>query len=285
MVNGCWEISYFRIEEQERLERRIFAFTLFSNLFYSKNMIKFENVQKKFGEIAALKDISFEIPEGEFVFLTGPSGAGKTTILRLILKELPPSGGKIFVNNQEVSKIKGKKVCEHRREIGVVFQDFKLLADRTVFENVSLPLEIKGISLAQIKKEVEETLKAVGLWERKDLFPIQLAGGELQRTSLARAIITRPKILLADEPTGNLDPKTSWQLVELIKGENAKGVTVIMATHNAGIVDFLKERVIELQDGSIIRDQKKGSYEEAGRGDKKQEEKKPKELKKIKKEK
>jgi len=248
-------------------------------------MIKFENVSKRFGSIKALEDISFEISEGEFVFLTGPSGAGKTTILKLILKELLPTDGKISVDNQDINKIRGKKICEHRRRIGVVFQDFKLLTDRTVFENVSLPLEIKKIPLNQIKKEVEETLTAVGLWERRDLFPVQLAGGELQRTSLARAIISKPKILLADEPTGNLDPKTSWQLIELIKNENLKGITIIMATHNVKIVDSLKERVIELQDGKIVRDQKKASYEGAKVEDKTPEEKSQKELKKVKKEK
>jgi cell division transport system ATP-binding protein len=226
-------------------------------------MIKFENVSKKFGSIAALDDVSFEIGEGEFVFLTGPSGAGKTTIVKLILKEFLPTEGKILVNDQDVSKIKNPKICDYRRGMGVVFQDFKLLPDRTVFENVALPLEIRKKSLIEINKAVEETLKSVGLLERRDLFPSQLAGGELQRASLARAIINDPKILLCDEPTGNLDPKTSWQLIELIKKVNQKGVTIIMATHNVNIVDSLKERVLELDGGKLVRDQRGASYESA----------------------
>jgi len=223
-------------------------------------MIKFENVTKKFGSITALEDISFEIREGEFVFLIGPSGAGKTTVIKLILREFLPTKGKVIVGGEDVFKISKRKVPTFRRQIGVVFQDFKLLIDRTVLENVTLPLEIKGTPERETKKQAEEILKVVGLWERKDLFPAQLAVGEIQRVSLARAVITKPKLLLADEPTGNLDPDNSQQLIKLLKEINKEGTTVLMATHNENLVNFLKERVISLKEGKIIFDEEKGKY-------------------------
>jgi cell division transport system ATP-binding protein len=224
-------------------------------------MIKFENVTKKFGPITALSEVSFEINDGEFIFLTGPSGAGKTTIFKLILREYLPTEGKVFVEEKDLSQLYGSKVCRHRREIGVVFQDFKLLADRKVSENVALPLEIKKVPQSEITRQLEEVLSRVGLLEREGLFPAQLAGGELQRTALARAIITKPEILLADEPTGNLDPKTALQLVELFRQINKDGTTVIMATHNAKIVNSFRERVIELGEGKMVRDEPEGKYE------------------------
>jgi cell division transport system ATP-binding protein len=224
-------------------------------------MIKFENVTKKFGPITALSEVSFEINDGEFIFLTGPSGAGKTTIFKLILREYLPTEGKVFVEEKDLSQLYGSKVCRHRREIGVVFQDFKLLADRKVSENVALPLEIKKVPQSEITRQLEEVLSRVGLLEREGLFPAQLAGGELQRTALARAIITKPEILLADEPTGNLDPKTALQLVELFRQINKDGTTVIMATHNAKIVNSFRERVIELGEGKMVRDEPEGRYE------------------------
>lgn len=223
-------------------------------------MIKFENVSKKFGSIIALEDVSFEIEDGEFVFLIGPSGAGKTTVIKLILREFLPTKGKLVVSGENVLKIPRRKVPAFRRQIGVVFQDFKLLVDRTVLENVTLPLEIKRTPEKEIKRQAEEILKMVGLWERKDLFPSQLAVGEIQRASLARAVITKPKLLLADEPTGNLDPVNSQQLVKLLKEINKEGTTVLMATHNANLVNFLKERVICLKEGKIISDEEKGKY-------------------------
>lgn len=223
-------------------------------------MILFENVSKKFGSIIALEDVSFEIEDGEFVFLIGPSGAGKTTVIKLILREFLPTKGKLIVSGENVLKIPRRKVPAFRRQIGVVFQDFKLLVDRTVLENVTLPLEIKRTPEKEIKRQAEEILKMVGLWERKDLFPSQLAVGEIQRASLARAVITKPKLLLADEPTGNLDPVNSQQLVKLLKEINKEGTTVLMATHNANLVNFLKERVICLKEGKIISDEEKGKY-------------------------
>ena len=224
-------------------------------------MIKFNQVTKKFGKIVALEDVSFEIEPGDFVFITGPSGAGKTTIVRLILKELLPTSGKIEIDQQDLAKISSKKIPQLRQKIGVVFQDFKLLTDRTVFENAILPLEVVGTEKKKMEKRAEEILKLVGLTERADLFPAQLAGGELQRACLARAVMAEPKILLADEPTGNLDPATSWQIIKLMKKINKLGTTVVMATHNVDIVNSLRERVIKFDKGKMIKDQKEGKYE------------------------
>lgn len=222
--------------------------------------VQFENVSKKFGSITALEDVSFEVGEGEFVFLIGPSGAGKTTVIKLILKDFIPSEGKVVIGSQDLSKISRKKLPIFRRQIGVVFQDFRLLTDRTVFENIILPLQIKKTPEKEIERQAKEILDLVGIWERKDLFPAQLAVGEIQRAALARAVISKPELLLADEPTGNLDPINSEQLIKLLKGINKTGTTVLMATHNANLVNFLKERVISLKEGKIISDQIKGKY-------------------------
>lgn len=224
-------------------------------------MIKFQNVTKKFGEITALDKVSFAVPPGKFVFITGPSGAGKTTIVKLILKEITPSLGEVLVNGQDLAKLSSKKLPGFRRGIGVVFQDYKLIPDRTVFENVCLPLEVLGQTREKIVKKVLKILNLVGLEERADLFPAQLAGGELQRTCLARAVACDPKILIADEPTGNLDPATSWQIMKLFKKVNKLGTTVLVATHNVDIVDSLSQRVIKLDKGKIVKDEKKGKYE------------------------
>lgn len=224
-------------------------------------MIKFSRVSKKFGDIVALDNVSFEAEPGEFVFITGPSGAGKTTIARLILKEILPTSGEIKINGNPLEKISPKEIPSFRQKIGVVFQDYKLLPDRTLAENVALPLEVLGKERDDIEKRVAEVLKLVGLSERASLFPAQLAGGELQRTCLARAVVGNPKILLADEPTGNLDPATSWQIIKLLKKINKLGTTVVMATHNVDIVNSLKERVIKIDKGKIVKNQIKGKYE------------------------
>ena len=223
-------------------------------------MIVFEKVTKKFGQITALEDVSFVIDKGEFVFLTGPSGAGKTTVVRLLLGEYLPSAGEIKVNEKEIHKVPPRKLHLWRRKLGVVFQDYKLFNDRTVEENVSLPLQIQKVPAKEISSRVDKVLALVGLSERAHLFPAQLAGGELQRTSLARAIVTAPEVLLADEPTGNLDPRTSLEMVNLLKEINDKGTTILMETHNQEIVDSCKNRVIELEKGKIVRDEKEGKY-------------------------
>lgn len=223
-------------------------------------MVKFDKVTKKFGEIVALEGVSFEIEPGEFVFITGPSGAGKTTIVKLILREYLPTSGKIKVGEYDLAEMKKKDIPKLRRNVGVVFQDFKLLMDRTVWENVALALRVLGNEEEEINKEIPKILKLVGLEERAHLFPAQLAGGELQRAGLARAVISQPDIVIADEPTGNLDLATAWQIIRLLQKVNKMGKTVIMATHNFEIVNSMKERVIELDKGKVVSDKKKGKY-------------------------
>lgn len=225
-------------------------------------MVTFDSVTKTFGSIVALEKISFKIAEGEFAFITGPSGAGKTTIIRLILREITPDSGSIFLADKNISQIPLKDLPLYRRQIGVVFQDFKLLSGHTIFENVAQALAVRGIPENQQEGQVKEVLEQVGLAERAELFPAQLAGGELQRAVLARAIVGKPKILLADEPTGNLDLDTAWQIVELIDKINKRGTTVIVATHNQEIVNKMKRRVIQLSRGKVVRDVKNGSYKD-----------------------
>ena len=224
-------------------------------------MIKFEGVTKKFGQIFALDDINLEVKQGEFTFLVGPSGAGKSTLLRILTREVLPTSGKVFVNHIDVTKIPDKDVSKYRRKIGFVFQDFKLLDDRTIFENVALTLEVLGRSEEEIKKGVEHVLKLVEIWDRRNLFPRQLSGGEAQRTAIARAIVGKPDMLLADEPTGDLDPKTAWGVIQLLNEINSWGTTILMATHNAEIVNTLKRRVISLKNGKLVKDTKEGRYE------------------------
>jgi len=224
-------------------------------------MIKFDNVSKTFplGN-NALVDLSFEIEDNEFVFLVGPSGAGKTTILKMILKETIPSKGSVIINEMDLSDKKFSDTIKLRRMIGVVFQDFKILTDKNVFENVALAQKVCGISGANLNNEVNEVLFKVGLKDKSELFPIQLSAGELQRVAIARAIIGDRKIILADEPTGNLDPKTSWEIMKIFKKiEGSK--TIIFATHNSDIVNSFQKRVIVVKNGKIKKDQAKGGYE------------------------
>jgi len=224
-------------------------------------MIKFEKVSKKFNNgTTALSDIDFVIEEKEFVFLTGPSGAGKSTIIRLLIGDYPPSTGSITFLDWEVNKIPKKKLPHLRRKMGIVFQELKLLMDRSVFENVAIALEVLGAKDKEIKEKVKETLEMVGLGDDMDKFPLQLSGGELQRTAIARAIIKKPEILLADEPTADLDPATSWEIIRLLSEINKMGTTVIMATHNLEIVNALGKRVMSLDKGKIIKDEEKGKY-------------------------
>lgn len=223
-------------------------------------MITFNNVSKKFplGTIA-LNHVSFTIEDNEFVFLTGPSGAGKTTIIKLIPLFIAPTSGSIMVNNTEISHRKFHDIDGLRQNIGVVFQDFKILFDYTVGENIALAEKIVGQSDSLIASEVSRVLSLVGLEEKKQLFPIQLSAGELQRVALARAIMGNRTIILADEPTGNLDPKTTWEIIKIFQKLQSKK-TIIIATHNIDIVNSLKKRVITLENGSIIKDQRGGKY-------------------------
>ena len=223
-------------------------------------MIRFENVSKRFGGVSALSDVTFEVKDGEFVFLIGPSGAGKTTLLRLLIRDIVPTKGKVHVGQWEINVLPASKVHLLRRHVGVVFQDFKLLTDRTVYENIAIGLEIFGKPSQDVKKRVTEVAELVGLVDKQNLFPLQLSAGEMQRTSIARALVGGPKVLLADEPTGNLDPETAWEILKLFGEANSQGTMVIMATHNAGIVDTLHKRVIALDRGSVVRDEEKGSY-------------------------
>lgn len=225
-------------------------------------MISFQNVSKKFSTtITALEDVNLEIKKGEFVFLVGPSGAGKSTLLRMLAREYFPSSGSITVDNFDISKLKPSEIPIYRRKIGFVFQDFKLLDDRTVLENVALALQVRQVPEQEIAKEVERTLKLFEIWDRRNLFPRQLSGGEAQRTAIARAIIGKPEVLLADEPTGDLDPQTAWSVLQLLGEINSWGTTVVMATHNKEIVDAQKRRVVSLKHGKITKDKMEGKYE------------------------
>lgn len=223
-------------------------------------MISLENVSKKFGTgVFAVSDISFSVEKGEFIFLVGPTGSGKTTIFRLIIREMVPTQGTVVVNSWDLTKLPNRKIPELRKKIGVVFQDLKLLADRTVLENTTLPLEVVGVKAKEALQRAEEVLRQVGILEHKDKFPVQLSGGELQRAAIARALVLSPDILLADEPTGNLDDDASWEIVKLLSEINERGTTVLMATHDRDIVKKLNKRIIELNKGAIVNDKGSGA--------------------------
>lgn len=226
-------------------------------------MIKLDNVSKKFGTgVFGLSGITLSVDNGEFVFLVGPTGSGKTTILRLLTREVLPTEGSIIVNDWDVVRMPKNKIPHLRKKVGVVFQDLKLLFDRTITENIRLPLEVAGVVPNEAKRRVEEVLTQVGLFSHKDKFPIQLSGGELQRAAIARALVLSPEILLADEPTGNLDSATSWEIVKLLSDINDKGTTVIMATHNGDIIKSLSKRIIELDKGHLVHDGRHKTHEE-----------------------
>jgi len=215
------------------------------------HIIKFKNVTKRFGGLVALDSIDFEVEKGEFVFITGPSGAGKTTILKLILGEFAPNSGEVVVEGKDLRNIKPKDLPFYRQTIGTVFQDFKVLHERTVSENVEVALAVLGLSESEWPERIAHVLSLVGLSRQANLFPSQLSGGELQRVSLARALVVNPKILLADEPTGNLDWDTSGAIMELFEKINKEGKTVVMATHNQEILKKHKKRIIHLEGGKI----------------------------------
>ena len=226
-------------------------------------MIVFEDVTKIYDpHVVALRDASFMIEKGEFVFLVGPSGSGKSTIMRLLLKELDPTGGRIIVGGRELARLKNSKVPMLRRNIGCVFQDFKLLHNRTASENVAYALKVQGQSKREIRAKVPEVLALVGLSGKTNSLPDELSGGEQQRVSIARAFVNHPPLLICDEPTGNLDPDTSVGIMQLLYRINRSGTTVVMATHDREMVDKMRKRVIALDNGTVIRDERRGSYAE-----------------------
>lgn len=225
-------------------------------------MIAFQNITKKFGRgTEALRKINLSIEKGEFIFLIGPSGAGKTTLLKMLLGEYPPTTGKILIDHQEISKLKGPKIAQLRRKVRMIFQDFKVLYDRTILENVCISLYILGKNQKEAENESRKILKLVGLSGKENFFPIQVSAGELQRVAIARALAGGPVVILADEPTGNLDPKTGEEIIELLEKINKEGTTIIIATHNSFMVDSRKKRVIALVNGEVARDEKEGKYD------------------------
>ena len=225
-------------------------------------MIEFKNVSKVYdNNVKALSNVNIKIDAGDFVFLVGPSGAGKSTFVKMLLKEIEPSEGQIIVDGIELSKIKRKKVPFHRRKIGMVFQDFRLIPSLNVYENVAFAMRVLEAAPSEIKKQVPIALSLVGLSNKQKMFPNQLSGGEQQRVSIARAIVNKPLVLIADEPTGNLDPETAKEIMTLIEDINKSGTTVVMATHAKEIVDDMQKRVIAIEKGQVVRDEEKGGYE------------------------
>jgi len=225
-------------------------------------MIVFENVAKVYDpEVEALKDVSFVIEKGEFVFVVGASGSGKSTLIRLLLKELEPTAGKILVGGRDLGRLKHSKVPMLRRNVGCVFQDFKLLPNRTAAENVAYALKVQGENRNSIRRKVPEVLTLVGLADKMNSLPDQLSGGEQQRVSIARAVVNHPPLLVCDEPTGNLDPDTSVGIMQLLYRINRSGTTILMVTHDREMVDKMRRRVIALEDGRLARDERRGGYE------------------------
>ena len=225
-------------------------------------MVTFENVTKIYEpDVAALRDVSFAIDKGEFVFIVGASGSGKSTVIRLVLKELEPTRGKIVVGGRELGRLKRSKIPMLRRNVGCVFQDFKLLPNRTAAENVAYALKVQGESRNAIRRKVPEVLTLVGLADKMNSLPDQLSGGEQQRVSIARAVVNPPPLLVCDEPTGNLDPDTSVGIMQLLYRINRSGTTILMVTHDREMVDKMRRRVIALEDGRLARDERRGGYE------------------------
>ena len=229
-------------------------------------MIRFEHVTKTYRTNIGLDDVSVDIEKGDFVFLVGPSGAGKSTFIKLILKEIDADKGNIFVNGKDVTKMSNREIPELRRKVGTVFQDFRLLPKKTVFENVAFAMEVLHKSKRQIRKQVPQVLSLVGITDKAHKYPDELSAGEQQRVAIARAIINNPMVLIADEPTGNLDPKTADEIMDLLEQINLRGTTIVMVTHAKDIVDRMKKRVSAIDKGRIVRD-REGIYnirEEAG---------------------
>jgi len=225
-------------------------------------LIKLVNVSKVYDNgVKALKNVNLEIKKGEFVFLVGSSGAGKSTLLKLLLKEEEPTEGSIYLNGMDITRVRNRRIPNIRRNIGVVFQDFRLLHNKTVYENVAFAMEILGTHPREIRRRVPMVLSMVDLSRKASYFPDQLSGGENQRVSIARAIVNNPPVLIADEPTGNLDPDTAWEIMKLLNDINSRGTTILMATHAKDIVDHMQKRVITIEDGILVRDIEKGGYD------------------------
>jgi len=224
-------------------------------------MIEFDKITKHYGAHKVLDSVSFTIRPQEFVTLVGPSGAGKSTLIKLLLCEEKPTFGRITIDGKDIHLLKEKYIPYYRRQIGVVFQDFKLLPNKTVAENIAFALEVSGLPDDEIDQEVAKILELVGLKGRGDSFPKELSGGEAQRVAIARALVFKPKFLIADEPTGNLDPKNAGEIAKLLLKINSMGTTVLLATHNRDIVDMINRRVISLDDGKVMRDKRRGKYD------------------------
>jgi len=225
-------------------------------------LIELRNVSKTYLKgVQALTNINLKIEKEDFIFLVGPSGAGKSTFIKLLLKEEEPTEGNIIIDSKDVTKLSKRKIPYHRRNIGVVFQDFRLLPNKTVYENVAFAMQIIEASSKEIRRQVPMILGMVGLSDKASAYPHQLSGGERQRVSIARAIVNNPSILIADEPTGNLDPETAWEIMKVLKQINRRGTTIIMATHAKDIVDVMQQRVIALEKGRVVRDQQRGVYD------------------------
>lgn len=218
-------------------------------------MIRLENVSKSYVKgIPALDDVNIHITPGEFVFIVGESGSGKSTFIKLLLKEIEPTKGKVYINGQDLAKVKGRRIPRFRRNVGIVFQNFRLLQDRTIYENVAFALKVVETPPREVKPRVIAALKNVGLPAKYKAYPKQLSGGEQQRVAIARALVNNPKIILADEPTGNLDNTNAWAIMELLDEINKKGTTVIVVTHNTDIVNAMKKRVITIKQGRVVSD-------------------------------
>ncbi len=224
-------------------------------------VILFENVCKDYkGDVHAVRDVSFRVEKGEFVFIVGTSGSGKSTLIKLMMREIKPTSGKIFINGRDLGRMRRYNVAKYRRTIGVVFQDFRLLQDRSVYENVAFAQRVIEVPPREIARQVPRVLSVVGLSEKLRAYPKELSGGEQQRVALARALVNNPVLLLADEPTGNLDPANSWEIMKLLEEVNRRGTTVIVVTHNKEIVDMMQKRVIYMNKGLMVSDTQKGGY-------------------------
>lgn len=224
-------------------------------------VILFENVSKDYkGDVHAVNNVSFRVEKGEFVFIVGSSGSGKSTLIKLMMREIKPTSGKVFINGRDLGRMRKHNVAKYRRTIGVVFQDFRLLQDRSVYENVAFAQQVIEVPKREIARQVPRVLSVVGLSEKLRAYPTELSGGEQQRVALARALVNNPVLLLADEPTGNLDPANSWEIMKLLEEVNRRGTTVIVVTHNKEIVDMMQKRVIYMNKGHMVSDTQKGGY-------------------------